>query len=94
MDTKSEKLSLFFEKIKSLSFWQRIFGWRSVRELSYDAYEEFKRISDSLDRIIQEGEQNKNSIAVLNNENGHLKLEKTKLESSLENVNRELDRSA
>jgi len=94
MEMKTEKLSLFFEKIKSLGFWQRIFGWRPVRELSYDAYEEFKKISDSLDRIIQEGEQNKNSIAVLNNENGHLQLEKTKLESSLENVNKELDRAA
>ncbi|MDD5691640.1 MAG: hypothetical protein PHP10_00480 [Candidatus Omnitrophica bacterium] len=94
MDTKTEKLSLFFEKIKSLGFWQRIFGWRPVKELSYDAYEEFKKISDLLDRIIQEGEQNKNSIAVLNNENGHLKLEKSKLESSLENVNKELDRAA
>ena len=37
-----EKLSLFFSKIRELSFWQRLFSWRSVRNLSYDAFEEFK----------------------------------------------------
>ncbi len=39
-----EKLSLFFSKIRELTFWQRLFSWRPVRDLSYDAFEEFKSI--------------------------------------------------
>lgn len=54
MEMKAEKLSLFFEKIKSIGFWQRIFGWRPVRELSYDAYEEFKKLIESLDSVVKE----------------------------------------
>ena len=39
-----EKLSLFFSKIKELTFWQRLFSWHSLRNLSYDAFEEFKSL--------------------------------------------------
>ncbi|MEO6839000.1 MAG: hypothetical protein ABI261_02490 [Ginsengibacter sp.] len=39
-----EKLSLFFSKIKELTFWQRLFSWHSLRNLSYDAFEEFKTL--------------------------------------------------
>ncbi len=39
-----EKLNLFFSKIRELTFWQRVFSWRSVRNLSYDAFEEFKSL--------------------------------------------------
>ncbi len=43
-----EKLSLFFSKIKELTFWQRIFSWRSLRNLSYDAFEEFKSMQKTI----------------------------------------------
>jgi uncharacterized protein YoxC len=39
-----EKLNLFFSKIRELTFWQRLFAWRQVRDLSYDAFEEFKSV--------------------------------------------------
>jgi hypothetical protein len=91
MEIKLEKLNLFFDRIKTIGFWQRIFGWRRIRELSYDAYEEFKKLTDSLDRVTKETEQTKNSIAVLNNENEHFKSEKNKLESSLENIKEKFD---
>ena len=55
---KTEKLSLFFERVKTLSFWQRIFGWTSFKVLSYEAYNEFNDLAadfnaskDSLDRL-------------------------------------------
>ncbi len=91
MDTKSEKLNLFFDKIKTIGFWQRIFGWRRIRELSYDAYGEFKELVNSLDRVIGEADQNKNLIAVLNNDSEHLKTEKIKLESSLESIKEKVE---
>src|SRR5665213_2711112 len=43
-----EKLNLFFSKIKEITFWQRLFSWRSVRNLSYDAFEEFKSLQKEL----------------------------------------------
>ncbi len=48
MDSGFDNLRTFFEKIKSLGFWRRIFGWRQIRTLSYDAYDEF---SDLLENI-------------------------------------------
>lgn len=43
-----EKLNLFFSKIKELTFWQRLFSWRALRHLSYDAFEEFKSMQKEL----------------------------------------------
>jgi len=43
-----EKLNLFFSKIRELTFWQRLFAWRQVRNLSYDAFEEFKSVQKEI----------------------------------------------
>lgn len=40
-----EKLNLFFDRIKDLSFWHRLFRWRGIRNLSFDAYEEFRALA-------------------------------------------------
>jgi hypothetical protein len=39
-----EKLHLFFAAVKELSLWQRIFSWKRVRSLSYDAFAEFQAL--------------------------------------------------
>jgi uncharacterized protein YoxC len=44
-----EKLNLFFAQIKDISFWQRLFHWRKIRNLSFDAYEEFRALTKDLD---------------------------------------------
>jgi archaellum component FlaC len=49
-----DNLRIFFEKIKSLSFWQRVFGWKQIRTLSYDAYDEFTNMSESINNLDQE----------------------------------------
>ncbi|HUZ61867.1 MAG TPA: hypothetical protein VMU83_24025 [Hanamia sp.] len=43
-----EKLSLFFSKIREITFWQRLFSWHSLRNLSYDAFEEFKSLQKEM----------------------------------------------
>lgn len=91
MEIKTDRLSLFFDKIKNIGFWQRIFGWRQVRALSYDAYEEFKKLEELLDRTLRDSEQAKSSVVGLSKENEYLKSEKIKLESSLQNINKEFD---
>lgn len=44
MNGTAAKLEKFFEEIKTLTFWQRVFGWSRIRALSYDAYQEFKAL--------------------------------------------------
>jgi len=44
-----EKLNLFFAQIKDISWWQRLFRWRKIRTLSFDAYEEFRNLARELD---------------------------------------------
>ena len=44
---RTEKLNLFFSKIREITFWQRLFSWRAVRNLSYEAYEEYKALEKS-----------------------------------------------
>ena len=46
MNTEFTNLSEFFARVKSISFWQRVFGWNAVRALSYEAYKEFSALFD------------------------------------------------
>lgn len=43
-----DNLKTFFETIKSLSFWRRIFSWRKIRSLSYDAYDDFTSVVEDI----------------------------------------------
>ncbi len=52
------KLNLFFDKIKNLGFWQRLFGWRPVQSLSFEAYEEFCQLARELDEARRKADQN------------------------------------
>ena len=40
-----EKLNLFFNQIKQISLWQRIFFWGRIRALSYDAFTEYHQLA-------------------------------------------------
>lgn len=50
----SENLKIFFEKIKTISFWRRLFCWRKIRILSYDAYDEFTGMVEKINALTQE----------------------------------------
>jgi hypothetical protein len=64
-----DKLKLFFERVKTAGFWHRIFAWRSIKTLSYDAYEEFRRISDRIEGLSSRIEEQKSRIAELEKKN-------------------------
>lgn len=65
-----ENLKIFFEKIKTLGFWRRLFCWRKIRILSYDAYDEFTGLIDKISSLTQElmasGEKIKDAEKKLN----------------------------
>jgi len=84
METKFENLKLFIEKFKTLSFWQRIFGWRHIRILSYNAYKEFNELMNAITCINKEADEYKNSNELLKNDVEHLKSENNRTETSNE----------
>ncbi|WP_300433958.1 hypothetical protein [Christiangramia sp.] len=64
-----ENLNLFFSRIKELNFWQRLFSWSSIKALSYDAFDEFKRITEQVQRQHSKIEELKNLNTKLETEN-------------------------
>ncbi len=64
MNYSFENLSKFFEKVKSITFLQRLFNWTSVRSLSYDAHEEYKRLLAELNKTTQELSVLRNDVAI------------------------------
>jgi hypothetical protein len=97
MMTNFDNLRLFFEKVKSLTFWQRVFYWNTVRTLSYEAYEEFKGISDIINELsnqveeknIKIGDHEKN-IQILSSRVADLASSNQKLENRMEALEAEL----
>jgi len=86
MATNTERLSQFFEQVKTLTFWQRLFRWSQFRSLSYEAYEEFKMLLSEAAKSIQEIGTAKTEISVLKNENEHLKESQSVLENEVNNL--------
>ena len=90
MENTFDNIKIFFEKFIALSFWQRIFGWGSIKKLSYDAFQEFKNHQNELNRVGKELLDANHSIELLKNEGKQLEpltlklnaLEKTLLEKS------------
>jgi hypothetical protein len=80
-----EKLSLFFDKIKNATFWDRVLPWRwkSIRTLSYEAYSEYRQLVESFTQSNRELEQGKTSIATFRQENEQLKISNAKFDKDL-----------
>ena len=88
-----EKLSLFFDKIKSATFWDRVLPWKwaPIKALSYEAYGEYRRLVESFSRNAEELEQGRTSVATLRQENEQLKIVNVKAEKELEQLRTNLD---
>ncbi len=67
-----DKLNLFFDRIKDLSFLQRIFHWSSVRNLSFDAYEEFRALAREAEAFRETTGRLQNRITELSARNENL----------------------
>jgi hypothetical protein len=86
MEFRNEKLTLFFEQIKTITFWQRIFGWSKLKGLSYEAYQEYRSLIGSVDRISGDLDQSKNRLALLEKDNERLKSDNVTLGSDVRNL--------
>ncbi len=74
-----QSLSDFFREIKNISFLKRIFGWASIRSLSYDAYEEFVLLVSRIDSANSEISDLRVKLETSNSENQLLKGDKPEL---------------
>lgn len=83
MEIKAEKLNQFFEQVKTMSFWRRIFGWSEFRVLSYEAYEEFKSLITLTGRASQDITAAKGTTTILENTNKHLEEKQLRQETEL-----------
>jgi hypothetical protein len=91
MEDRLEKLHQFFDRIKIISFWQRIFGWKIIRELSYEAYKEFNAFLNSTDRLKLEATELSRNISILSRDNERLNSEHQKNKSDFERNKLDLD---
>ncbi|MBD0331950.1 MAG: hypothetical protein ICV66_04785 [Chitinophagaceae bacterium] len=64
-----DKLNLFFSKFRELTFFQRLFSWRGIKNLSYDAYEEFKSMEKMYLAIRENFENLKKDFSTLTTKN-------------------------
>ena len=89
-----EKIALFFDRIKSVTFFDRVLPWRwkTIRTLSYEAYSEYKKLLESFGQSVGELEQGRTSIATLRQENEQLKINSAKLEKDLTTKQTEISR--
>ncbi len=67
-----EKLNLFFAQIKDINWWQRIFHWRKIRNLSFDAYEEFRALSREMEANKENIEKLRNRLTEISTRNENL----------------------
>lgn len=88
-----EKLSLFFDKIKSASFWDRVLPWKwaPIKTLSYEAYGEYRKLVESFSRNAEELEQGRTFVATLRQENEQLKVGNAKAEKEIEQLRTNLN---
>jgi uncharacterized coiled-coil protein SlyX len=67
-----EKLNLFFDRIKDINWWQRLFRWRRVRSLSFDAYEEFRNLARDMEKGRKETDDLRNRLTEISTDNRNL----------------------
>jgi hypothetical protein len=91
--TKVEKLSQFFEQVKILTFWKRLFRWSQFRSLSYEAYEEFKALLSQISQLCQDIVQAKTDVSILENDNEHLKTANSTVDSEAKMLKSKFDES-
>ena len=81
--SRYELLGRFFERIKTLGFWDRLFRWGAVRTLSYEAYEEFRNMAG-------DSERSSKAIEVLESRKGMLETELKNLDSRMQEARERL----
>jgi hypothetical protein len=73
IDTNFINLRALIEKLKTVTLWQRIFGWSSIRKLFIDAFSEFEKISLIVSTQSNEITKSENDLKLLQSQYDNLK---------------------
>jgi len=91
MDIKQDKLKEFFERVKSLNLWQRLFSWGSFKTLSYDAYSEYSQLSAELERVNRELGDAGNNTKLLERDKEALSSNNNRLTNEINTIKPKMD---
>jgi len=78
-----EKLTLFFNKIKELTFWQRLFAWSKIKASSYDAFEEYRNLEKTVSSQKTSIDELRNDLTKINTRNESLAEKNQELEKQI-----------
>ncbi len=67
-----EKINRFFEEFKNIGFWKRIFNWKVIRELAFDAYGEYKQLAAAMENALAKISDYETKLSLSENDNKHL----------------------
>jgi prefoldin subunit 5 len=85
------KLNIFFDQLKRISFWGRIFKWASLRSLSHEALQELTSLNNSHAKISDELSEVKNEKNLLEQKVTTLKAQEGDLNISIARVNAQVE---
>jgi len=85
------KLNIFFDQIKRISFLGRIFKWSSLRSLSYEALQELTSLNNSHTKINDELNQVKSEKNLLEQKVAILKEQEADFNISMTRINTQVD---
>src|SRR6476620_3517356 len=68
MYTTTDNLKRFIDLVKTISFWQRLFSWRKVKELLVDAVADLQRIITTTDNFKEQCNELRNDNSRLHSE--------------------------
>ncbi|GIW23430.1 MAG: hypothetical protein KatS3mg068_2437 [Candidatus Sericytochromatia bacterium] len=66
--SKNEKINLFFEQIKNIGFFSRLFFWKKVKYNLIEAFNEYKSLISEKERLFIEINNKNNQIKILDNQ--------------------------
>ena len=73
MENSLESLRKLLERLKTLSFWGRLFSWSEIRSMLVDAYGDLQRIAPSYDSLRATAQKAENQLEVERTETRNLR---------------------
>lgn len=94
MTVNTDKLNQFFEQLKTLTFWQRLFKWSRFNGLAYEAYEQFKALLSDFSRFTSELDEVKREFTILGKDKEHLTISQNALEHEISSLKQKIAEQA
>jgi hypothetical protein len=88
-----KQLNIFFDRVKDLSFWNRLFKWSSVQRLSYEAIEGLTLLNSSYNELLFRINESEGNIKSFEQDLAITKASETSFQTQLAAKTQELSNS-